>query len=184
MPRNISNDACIWDMMEAAQGIMQMVEGMTCHQYQQDRRTRRAVEREIEILGEAARGISRDFQQVHPQVPWRKIIAQRHKLAHEYGETNSAGVNPIKSADRARENEGKRKSQGWLVSLLFLLNALILRPGLIVIIPMEFSFHPHVLAVFLPLRGHTFDGFTAFRASYRCGNRKNVINALEGVRYP
>ncbi len=59
---------------------------MTFHQYQQDRRTRRAVEREVEIIGEAANKVSSQFQQDHPDIPWRKIIAQRHKLAHEYGE--------------------------------------------------------------------------------------------------
>jgi len=45
-----------------------------------------AVERKIEIIGEAARNISATFQQEHPEIPWRGIISQRHFLAHEYGE--------------------------------------------------------------------------------------------------
>lgn len=40
----------------------------------------------MEIIDEAARKVSVQFQQEHADVPWRKIIAQRHKLAHEYGE--------------------------------------------------------------------------------------------------
>ena len=59
---------------------------MTCELYAADRRTRRAVEREVEIIGEAARQVSDSFQEAHPEIPWRKIVAQRHKLAHEYGE--------------------------------------------------------------------------------------------------
>ena len=47
---------------------------------------RGAVERHLEIIGEAARNVSADFQSKHPQIPWIKIIAQRHVLAHEYGE--------------------------------------------------------------------------------------------------
>jgi uncharacterized protein with HEPN domain len=47
---------------------------------------RAAVERSIEIIGEAARRVSREFQEQHPDIPWQKIIAQRHVLAHEYGE--------------------------------------------------------------------------------------------------
>lgn len=78
--------AFLWDMLDAARSIVSMTEGMTFHQYQRDRRTRRAVEREVEIIGEAARKVSDEFQRNHPDVPWRKIIAQRHKVAHEYGE--------------------------------------------------------------------------------------------------
>jgi uncharacterized protein with HEPN domain len=78
--------AFLWDMLDSAQSVMKMTAGMSFRQYQQDRRTRRAVEREVEIIGEAARKVSDIFQQDHPEVPWRKIIAQRHKLAHEYGE--------------------------------------------------------------------------------------------------
>ena len=44
-----------------------------------------AVERSIEILGEAARKVSQAFQAAHPEIPWSRIIAQRHVLAHEYG---------------------------------------------------------------------------------------------------
>lgn len=46
----------------------------------------RAVERAIEIIGEAARRVSQDFQQAHAGIPWRSMIAQRNVLAHEYGE--------------------------------------------------------------------------------------------------
>lgn len=30
--------------------------------------------------------VSKEFQDVHPDIPWRPIQAQRHVLAHEYGE--------------------------------------------------------------------------------------------------
>ena len=45
---------------------------------------RAAVERNIEIIGEAARRISEELKQEHPEIPWRKIIAQRNVLIHEY----------------------------------------------------------------------------------------------------
>jgi uncharacterized protein with HEPN domain len=45
-----------------------------------------AVERKLEIIGEAARNVSEAFQEKHPEIPWRGIISQRHFLAHEYGE--------------------------------------------------------------------------------------------------
>jgi uncharacterized protein with HEPN domain len=45
-----------------------------------------AVERCLEILGEAARRISDRVRLEHPEIPWHQIIAQRNVLAHEYGD--------------------------------------------------------------------------------------------------
>lgn len=47
---------------------------------------RGAVERHIEIVGEAARRISQTTTEKHPEIPWRAIIGQRNVLAHEYDE--------------------------------------------------------------------------------------------------
>lgn len=30
--------------------------------------------------------MSDTFKAAHPEIPWRPIMAQRHRLAHEYGE--------------------------------------------------------------------------------------------------
>ncbi len=42
------------------------------------------MERNLRIIGEAARRISEELKQEHPEIPWRKIIAQRNVLIHEY----------------------------------------------------------------------------------------------------
>jgi uncharacterized protein with HEPN domain len=34
----------------------------------------------IQIIGEAANGISPDFQETHPAIPWKDIISMRHLL--------------------------------------------------------------------------------------------------------
>jgi uncharacterized protein with HEPN domain len=38
----------------------------------------------IQIIGEAANGISSTFRSSHPSVPWQDIIAMRHLLIHQY----------------------------------------------------------------------------------------------------
>ena len=86
MPREIEDQALLLDMLDSARAVREMVTGMDFRSYSADRRTRRAVEREVEIIGEAARKVSDAFRDAHPQIPWRKIMGQRHKLAHEYGE--------------------------------------------------------------------------------------------------
>ncbi len=81
-----SDAAHLWDMLESAQSALNMTRGMTLEQYASDRRTYRAVEREIEIIGEAARHVSPEFKDAHADIPWDKIIRQRHKLAHDYAD--------------------------------------------------------------------------------------------------
>jgi uncharacterized protein with HEPN domain len=74
------------DMLQHAEGVMRAVEGRTLDDYVSDEDLRMAVERRIEIIGEAARRVSPRFQEAHPEIPWRRIVAQRNVLAHEYGE--------------------------------------------------------------------------------------------------
>ena len=37
-----------------------------------------------QTFGEAARRVSESFKDAHPEIPWRRMIAQRNVLAHEY----------------------------------------------------------------------------------------------------
>ena len=39
-----------------------------------DKKTQRAIERNLEIIGEAARGVSKEFREDHPDLPWRKMV--------------------------------------------------------------------------------------------------------------
>jgi len=44
--------AYLWDMLEAARHIRRFTEGLSLEQYLKDEKTRSAVERQLEILGE------------------------------------------------------------------------------------------------------------------------------------
>jgi len=74
------------DMLQHARGVVRAVEGRTFDEYAADEDLRLAVERRVEIIGEAARRVSEVFREAHPEIPWRKIVAQRNVLVHEYGE--------------------------------------------------------------------------------------------------
>jgi uncharacterized protein with HEPN domain len=86
MQPDTSDTSYLWDMLDAALAIRQFVARKSFKDYTSGRLLRGAVERHIEIIGEAARNISTSFQEQHLEIPWPKIIAQRHVLAHEYGE--------------------------------------------------------------------------------------------------
>jgi uncharacterized protein with HEPN domain len=85
MPPDPVDAAFLWDMLDATRSVRTLIAGMTFAQYAADRRTYRAVERELEIIGEAARNLSPSLREAHADVPWARIMAQRHVLAHEYG---------------------------------------------------------------------------------------------------
>ncbi len=43
-----------------------------------------AVERQLEIIGEAANHLSEDFKMAYPEMEWNKLRAFRNIIAHEY----------------------------------------------------------------------------------------------------
>jgi uncharacterized protein with HEPN domain len=49
-----------------------------------DPKTQDAVIRNIEVIGQAVKGISDQTRSLEPAVPWRQIAGMRDKLIHEY----------------------------------------------------------------------------------------------------
>lgn len=80
--------AQLWDMLDAAREARAIVEGIPMDEYMGDSLRRRALERTIELLGEAARRVTPEFQAACPEIDWRGLIGQRNILAHEYGRIN------------------------------------------------------------------------------------------------
>jgi uncharacterized protein with HEPN domain len=78
------NNASLWDMVQAIKLIQEFVTPLSYEEYLDSRRDQMAVERGLEILGEAARRISSEFQQAHPEIDWRNTIGLRNVIAHRY----------------------------------------------------------------------------------------------------
>lgn len=78
--------AYLWDMLETARIIRDLMAGVEFVHYERNRPMQMSVERGLEIIGEIARKISEPFRKQHPEIPWRRIIGQRNVIAHEYGE--------------------------------------------------------------------------------------------------
>lgn len=76
--------ASLWDMVQAIRLIQSFVADLSYEDYLDSRRDQMAVERGLEILGEAARRVSHDFQRSHPEIHWRNTIALRNVIAHRY----------------------------------------------------------------------------------------------------
>jgi len=81
----IERDAAyLWDMLDSAKAIRGFMAGLRFDEFLHDRKLQLAIERSVEIIGEASRRISDDFKSEHPEIPWGRILAQRNVLAHEY----------------------------------------------------------------------------------------------------
>ena len=84
MPRHKDDRSYLWDMLEASHSVRNFVEGKSFHEFLQNEILRLAVERKLEIIGEAARHLSEELKQNCPNIPWKVIIGQRHVLVHDY----------------------------------------------------------------------------------------------------
>ena len=80
--------AYLWDMREAARDCVEFVGAATYDEFCVDRMMHSAVERRLEVLGEAAGRVSETFQSAHPEIPWKEIKGIRLVLAHRYGDIN------------------------------------------------------------------------------------------------
>ncbi len=78
------DSAYILDMLLAARKARDFTEGVAWEQFRRDELVQNAVMRQIQIIGEAARCVSGEYQSEHAEVPWRDIISLRNRLVHEY----------------------------------------------------------------------------------------------------
>jgi uncharacterized protein with HEPN domain len=72
------------DIIEACGKVRRFVAGMTYEAFVADERTHDAVMRNIEIIGEAAKGIPDELAAGAPEIPWRNVRGMRDILMYEY----------------------------------------------------------------------------------------------------
>ena len=73
------------DILKAAWEAQNIVDRGRTYYLSEDFLPRRAMEKSLQNVGEAAGHLSRPFQDAHPNVPWHAIEGLRNVLAHEYG---------------------------------------------------------------------------------------------------
>lgn len=78
-----SDDALLLDMLIAARRVMRFVEGMDFADFQSDEMAQSAVVRELQVLGEAARLVSKETRDALAEIDWRTMIGMRNRLVHE-----------------------------------------------------------------------------------------------------
>jgi uncharacterized protein with HEPN domain len=84
MPKKRDINLFFTDILEAIGSIKEYTHGMGYEEFIQDKRTRDAVVRNLEIIGEAAKNIPESVKEKYPEVNWKAITGMRDKLIHEY----------------------------------------------------------------------------------------------------
>jgi len=85
---HVDNETRVRHMHDAACEAMTMAAGQQRADLDTDRKLCLALVHLLEIIGEAAAGISSDFRLKHPDVPWPKITGMRNRLIHAYFDVN------------------------------------------------------------------------------------------------
>lgn len=74
----------IRDMLDAAEAAIRVLGDCTAEELEDNEALSLAVPHAIEIVGEAASHVSREFCEAHPEIPWSDVTGMRHRIVHDY----------------------------------------------------------------------------------------------------
>jgi uncharacterized protein with HEPN domain len=83
----------LYDMLSSCDFLLEFTQRKTIKDYKDDRGFRSAVERELQIIGEALLQLDNNYPQIAEQIPdYLNIIGFRHVLVHGYDSLNPVTV--------------------------------------------------------------------------------------------
>lgn len=71
-------------MLDAAKEAISFAENKSLSDLYANRMLALSIVKSIEIIGEAASTVSKEFREKHKEIPWANIIAMRNRLIHVY----------------------------------------------------------------------------------------------------
>ena len=74
----------IQHMIDNANKAIDFVKNINRENFDSDEKLRLALTHLLQIIGEAARRVSPEFHDNHPQIPWKEIVGMRSKVVHDY----------------------------------------------------------------------------------------------------
>jgi uncharacterized protein with HEPN domain len=78
------DDIVLNDIANAAQLILEFVDGLNSEIFIDDWKTRSAVLYQLTVIGEAVKRLSAGFRAAHAQIPWALMAGMRDHLVHAY----------------------------------------------------------------------------------------------------
>lgn len=74
----------IKDILECIEKIEEFTMDMDFEEFMKDDKTKSAVVRKLEIIGEATKNIPKNIRQRNKELPWTDMAKMRDKIAHFY----------------------------------------------------------------------------------------------------
>ena len=82
MPREYED--YLRDLLDAIEKIQNFIKDLEFENFKKDDKTKFAVIRGLEIIGEATKHISEEVRNKYPEIPWKEMAGMRDILAHDY----------------------------------------------------------------------------------------------------
>ena len=82
MPREYED--YLKDLLDAIQKVQTFIKDLDLEDFKKDDKTKFAVIRGLEIIGEATKHVSEEVRVRYPEVPWKEMAGMRDVLAHDY----------------------------------------------------------------------------------------------------
>jgi len=71
-------------VIDASERISEYLKGVTKLRFETNHLLQDGIIRQLEIIGEAIKRVSKDVRVIYPEVPWQDIAGMRDKLIHDY----------------------------------------------------------------------------------------------------
>ena len=80
------------DIRQYALNVEKIIEGITFDEFVGDIRIYYSVMKNVEVIGEAANMLTRDFKEKYAELPWRLIVKMRNVLVHGYAQVSNTDL--------------------------------------------------------------------------------------------
>ena len=81
---NADNTVFLKHILDYIGKIERYLQGYDLEKFKNNEEKIDSVVRNVEIIGEAANNLTRDFRSKNPQIEWREIINTRNRIIHGY----------------------------------------------------------------------------------------------------
>lgn len=74
------------DIVEYSANVLKILEGVEFERFEADILVYYSTMKNVEIVGEAAYMLTKEFKAAHSEIPWKQVEGMRHVLVHGYSQ--------------------------------------------------------------------------------------------------
>ena len=82
------DDAFLLDILRFSERAIRAANGRHLEELQRDETLQTALVHPLIVIGEAVKGLSREFREENSQIPWTQMAGMRDRLIHAYHRTD------------------------------------------------------------------------------------------------